>query len=104
MLQTVTVMAPTNADNPDLTFVVTPTLPAGLRYGPPMKDAVSGAYELGGWIIGTPREATPQRQYTLTVGGRAGERSGVTIRVGGGSGAASAAGAGTDGPAADVRG
>lgn len=75
VLQTVTVMAPTNADNPDLTFVVTPTLPAGLRYGPPMKDAVSGAYELGGWIIGTPREATPQRQYTLTVGGAQGNEA-----------------------------
>ncbi len=74
-----TLPAPTNMDNRDLTFVVTPGLPAGLRYVPPMK--VGGAYATGGQIVGTPTAATPQRQYRLTVVDAQGNEAAVTFAL-----------------------
>ncbi len=60
---------PTVVGNPILTFVVTPALPAGLTYEPPVRQVIEGVntYPHGGRIVGTPTEATPQRGYTLTV-------------------------------------
>ena len=74
-----TLPAPTNMDNRDLTFVVTPALPTGLRYVPPMK--VGGAYTTGGQIVGTPTAATPQRPYTLTVVDAQGNEAAVTFAL-----------------------
>ena len=74
-----TLPAPTNMDNRDLTFVVTPALPTGLRYVPPMK--VGGAYPTGGQIVGTPTAATPQRQYRLTVVDAQGNEAAVTFAL-----------------------
>ncbi len=60
---------PTVEGNPILTFVVEPALPAGLTYEPPMREEVEGVpvYPHGGRIVGTPTEATPPKDYTLTV-------------------------------------
>ena len=74
-----TLPAPTNMDNRDLTFVVTPGLPAGLRYVPPMK--VGGAYTTGGQIVGTPTAPTPQRSYRLTVVDAQGNEAAVTFAL-----------------------
>ncbi len=74
-----TLPAPTNMDNRDLTFVVTPALPAGLRYVPPMK--VGGAYTTGGQIVGTPTAETPQRPYRLTVVDAQGNEAAVTFAL-----------------------
>ncbi len=74
-----TLPAPTNMDNRDLTFVVTPGLPAGLRYVPPMK--VGGAYTTGGQIVGTPTAARARQDYTLTVVDAQGNEAAVTFAV-----------------------
>ena len=76
-----TLPAPTNTDNRDLTFVVTPALPTGLRYVPPMKDSMTGAYTTGGQIVGTPTAATPQRPYRLTVVDAQGNEAAVTFAL-----------------------
>ncbi len=61
--------APRNPDGQSLTFFVTPALPAGLTYIPPMREEMEGVtvYLSGGQIVGTPTVRTSQRQYTLTM-------------------------------------
>ncbi len=61
--------APRNPDGQSLTFFVTPALPTGLTYIPPMREEMEGVtvYLSGGQIVGTPTVRTSQRQYTLTV-------------------------------------
>ena len=78
-----TLPASTNLDNRDLTFVVEPAQPVGLRYVPPMK--VGEVYVTGGQVVGPP---TAQRRYrlpfALRTGGDASMRYTLTPALPGG--------------------
>ena len=81
--ETYTLPAPSVADGGRLVFALTPALPAGLRYTPPVPSGGPGTYTYadGGTITGVPDGGLPTNQYTLTVTDPDGDMATVAFRL-----------------------
>ena len=74
--------APSGGDG-RLAFALTPALPEGLVYTPPVPSGMPGAvtYADGGTIGGTPTGALPTHEYTLTVTDADGDMTTLRFRL-----------------------
>ena len=78
-----TLPAPSITDGGRLVFALTPALPDGLRYTPPVPSVGLGAwtYTDGGTITGVPEDGLPTNPYTLTVTDADGDMATVGFRL-----------------------
>ena len=80
---TYTLPAPSVADGGRLVFALTPALPEGLPYTPPVPSGGPGAwtYTDGGTITGVPEGGLPTNRYTLSVTDADGDVATVGFRL-----------------------
>ena len=78
-----TLPAPSITDGGRLAFALTPALPEGLRYTPPVPSGGPGAYTYanGGTITGDPAGGLSTNRYTLTVTDADGDMATVGFRL-----------------------